>query len=84
MEHKQIVLCNGKDLGGIMISEYTYSSKVWLFPYERVMPGEEVIVYGAGYIGSRLVQQIEKNNYCKIRYLTDKNWSRLGALKWGG
>lgn len=67
-----------------MISEYTYSSKVWLFPYERVMPGEEVIVYGAGYVGSRLVQQIEKNNYCKIRYLTDKNWSRLGALKWGG
>lgn len=67
-----------------MTTEYIFNSKVWLFPYEKVSPGEEVIIYGAGFVGARLIQQIKKNNYCKIKFVVDRNYDKIRVLNWGG
>ncbi len=46
-----------------------------LFPFEKVKPGEEIILYGFGKIGKRYLAQIEETAYCKIKYIIDQNAS---------
>ncbi len=54
-----------------MKSENLYPIVCFLFPYEKISIGEEVVIYGAGKVGMAYLQQIEKNNYCKIKYIVD-------------
>ena len=46
-----------------------------LFPFEKVGPGEEIILYGLGKIGKRYLAQVEETGYCKIKYVIDRNAS---------
>lgn len=42
------------------------------FPYQRVREGSRVVIYGAGQIGKKIVNNLEKNNYCKMVHWIDK------------
>lgn len=50
---------------------------VHIFPYEKIKKGAKVIIYGAGNVGRRYVEQIIENDYCDLVGVTDK---QVGAL----
>lgn len=53
--------------------------KVYVFPYEKVRKGARVVIYGAGHVGRRYVEQILQNNYCDLVCVVDKQVCELQA-----
>ena len=52
--------------------DYFYSRE-FLFPFEKVQKNAQIILYGAGSVGSTYYKQIEKSGYCQIVLWVDKN-----------
>lgn len=48
----------------------------WLFPFEIISKGENIILYGAGRVGKILKRQVEKTKYCNIVLWVDKNYMK--------
>lgn len=51
------------------------------FPYDVVGRNSEVVLYGAGFVGSILKKQNEIKKYCKIILWVDKKYSKIEAEK---
>ena len=51
--------------------------KLFLFPYDRVDKGEDIILYGFGKVGKQYYWQVRSGNYCKIKYITDRNFQNI-------
>lgn len=47
------------------------------FPYEMVKRNSEVVLYGAGFVGSILKKQNDIKRYCKITLWVDKNYDQI-------
>lgn len=50
---------------------------VYIFPYEIINKGAKVIIYGAGNVGRRYVEQILENDYCNLIGVADKQAGTL-------
>ena len=51
----------------------------YLFPYERINPGDSVILYGIGVIGRCYLSQIEFNKYCEIVAVADRKSAQYSS-----
>ena len=47
----------------------------YLFPFEKVPKGANIIIYGAGILGQEYLKQIKITNYCKVIGFVDKNFA---------
>ena len=45
----------------------------YMFPFDRVMKGERIALYGAGTVGRTYMAQLSKLNYCEVVLWIDKN-----------
>lgn len=50
---------------------------IYVFPYEKIKEGSRVVIYGAGSVGKRYVEQIMSNGYCKLVCVVDKQAETL-------
>ncbi len=48
----------------------------YLFPYECIEKGSDIILYGFGKAGRQYYQQIQENKYCNVRYAVDETIGR--------
>lgn len=64
-----------------MEKEIFFTDIVYLFPYDKVSVGEDVIIWGYGKVGRSYLKQISVNHYCNIRYIVDKKWMEYGREK---
>lgn len=55
--------------------KYTY-----LFPFERVPPNSNVLIYGAGLVGQEYLKQIQMTHYCKVVGFIDRAWHIYRSL----
>lgn len=58
------------------------SESTFLFPYDIVDKGSDIILYGAGKVGRTYYEQIKNNHYCNIVAWVDKNkngWENIIA-----
>ena len=46
----------------------------YLFPYEMVQPGSDILIYGAGTLGQDYLQQMQITHYCNVVGFVDKNY----------
>lgn len=46
----------------------------YMFPFDRVMKGERIALYGAGTVGRAYTAQLSKLNYCEVVLWVDKNY----------
>lgn len=44
----------------------------WLFPFEKIPMGSQILIYGAGELGQEYLRQIILTNYCTIVGFIDK------------
>lgn len=49
----------------------------YLFPFDKVKKGSNIILYGAGQVGQTYYQQIIKLKYCKLIAWIDKNYQQF-------
>lgn len=54
----------------------------YLFPFDKVVFGESVIIYGYGKVGKSYVEQIEMTGYCKIVAIVDRMEKFLSVSKY--
>jgi len=50
---------------------------MFLFPFEKIEKGKNIILYGAGDVGTNFFYQIKKTGYCNIVCVLDKTISRI-------
>lgn len=48
----------------------------YLFPYEKVEYGSNIILYGAGNVGKAYFEQLKRNNYCEVVLWVDSNFRK--------
>lgn len=58
----------------IGIPEENRKKEGYLFPFEKVPYGSDVILYGAGAVGIEYYQQLKRSNYCNIVTWVDRNY----------
>lgn len=46
--------------------------KQFVFPWESIIPGSNIIIYGGGEVGRSYLSQLRDSNYCRIIALCDK------------
>lgn len=56
-----------------VVTGYRY----YIFPFEEVDKGEEIILYGFGQVGQQYYWQIRSTGYCKIKYVVDRNYKDI-------
>ena len=50
-----------------------YKKNEWVFPYERIKKGSNVVIWGAGAVGNSFVRQLKHTEYCNIQSWVDNN-----------
>ena len=53
---------------------------MYLFPWNEIKPGENVIIYGGGVVGQAFIEQIRLTQYCRLIAVCDKNAAGLKGL----
>ena len=56
-------------------------SYYYLFPFERVRPGEDIIIYGYGRVGQWFFAQILETRYTHVSAVVDKDYDRYEAIE---
>ncbi len=46
---------------------------LYLFPYEAIMAGSDIVIYGAGTVGRDYIEQIQLTHFCNIVAVVDSN-----------
>ena len=46
----------------------------FLFPFEKVPVGSNIIIYGAGIMGQAYLRQVQLTNYCHLVGMVDRNY----------
>jgi SAM-dependent methyltransferase len=54
--------------------------KDYIFPFDKVEKNSKIIIYGAGGIGSRYLEQIKILNYCDCLFFVDRNFENIQTL----
>lgn len=53
---------------------------IYIFPFDKVNKGENIIIYGAGHMGQCYLEQIRKLQYCNIISVVDKDYKKYQQL----
>lgn len=48
----------------------------WLFPFDKVEKGSNIIIYGYGKVGKTYIQQLEKLNFCNVVCIVDSAYEK--------
>lgn len=56
---------------------FSNQRREWVFPFQRIPVGSEIILYGAGQIGREFAEQLAVTGYCKKVIWVDHNYERL-------
>ena len=48
----------------------------WLFPFDQVKKGSNIIIYGYGKVGKTYIQQLEKLNFCNVICIVDSAYEK--------
>ena len=48
----------------------------WLFPFDKVKKGSNIIIYGYGKVGKTYIQQLEKWNFCNVICIVDSAYEK--------
>lgn len=48
----------------------------FLFPFEKVRVGSDIIIYGAGIMGQAYLRQMQLTNYCHVVGMVDRNYKK--------
>ncbi len=54
----------------------------YLFPYEKIKKGSNIVLYGAGSVGISYLKQIKETKYCNITLWTDTKFQNLSNEKY--
>ena len=49
----------------------------YLFPYNKIRNGSNIIIYGGGKVGNCYMTQLQSLKYCNVIAWVDKNWEEL-------
>lgn len=49
--------------------------RYYVFPYDKIKENEDIILYGAGEVGTLYYRQIQKTGYCNIVHWVDKAYA---------
>lgn len=52
-----------------------------VFPFDKVLKGERIVLYGAGNIGKRYEKQLSSINYCKVVLWVDINFYKYNSSR---
>lgn len=52
----------------------------YLFPYEKVKCGSDVIIYGAGVMGQDYLKQMQITSFCNVIGFIDKNYKNYSGM----
>lgn len=53
---------------------------IYLFPFEDVQKGEDIIIYGAGNVGQSFLAQIAMTGYCNVIAVADRSFDKYPYL----
>ena len=55
----------------------------YMFPFDKVMKGERIVLYGAGTVGQAYMDQLSQLDYCEVVLWVDKNFDKYedGQIK---
>lgn len=56
-----------------MYGDYVKNNE-FMFPFDKVKSGSNIILYGAGKVGDTYISQLERINYCNVIAWVDKNY----------
>lgn len=51
--------------------------EIHMFPYEKILAGTKLIIYGAGQVGYSYFNQIRVNRYCQIVAMCDERYEEI-------
>lgn len=54
--------------------------KVWPFPFEKILPGSRIVLYGAGCMGQDFAEQIQKSHYCELVLWVDSDYKKYQQM----
>ena len=58
-----------------MSAKYTY-----LFPFEKILKGSHIIIYGAGDVGQEYLQQMKMTGYCDVIAFIDRAYDKYPSM----
>ena len=58
-----------------MSAKYTY-----LFPFEKILKGSRIIIYGAGDVGQEYLQQMKMTGYCRVIAFIDRAYDKYQPM----
>ncbi|SEH26257.1 glycosyltransferase family 9 protein [Selenomonas sp. KH1T6] len=54
---------------------------VFLFPYEKIPKGSDIVIYGAGDMGQEYLKQMMITHYCNVLFFIDRNYEKYSQMK---
>lgn len=54
----------------------------YLFPFDKVKKGSDIVIYGMGFVGRRYLEQVRALGYCNVVALADRDASRFAHTKY--
>lgn len=48
----------------------------WLFPFDKITKGSDIIIYGFGKVGKTYIRQLDKLNFCNVICTVDSEYKR--------
>lgn len=65
----------------VLLKKRVYGDKTdsdkYLFPFDKIVAGSKIVLYGAGIVGQTYRKQIEQIEYCEIVAWVDKNYQNF-------
>ncbi|MCI9141181.1 MAG: glycosyltransferase family 2 protein [Lachnospiraceae bacterium] len=53
----------------------------YLFPFDRIKQGSQIVIYGAGRVGQDYLQQIRLTQYCDVTAVVDQSYMNLPGAR---
>lgn len=66
------------NMHNLKYSNRTRRDFAYLFPFDKVPKGSNIVIYGAGRVGREYSEQLKKVHFCKVVLWVDKNHSVYG------
>ena len=50
-----------------------------IFPFEKVICGSEIILYGFGKVGKRYIEQLRSTEFCNVKCIIDRDYEKYNC-----
>lgn len=54
----------------------------YLFPFDKVEKGSDIVIYGMGFVGRQYLEQVRALGYCNVAALVDRDAARFAQTKY--